>query len=68
MMKSRKFVTADDVIKTDFSSTSNIKRQTFSEPSPNSRVSHQLKVEDWRTFVMIPEFTSAFQNIAEGYR
>jgi len=31
-------------------------------------VSHQLEPGTLRTSAMIPEFTSVFQNIAEGYR
>jgi hypothetical protein len=42
MMKSRKFVTADDVIKTDFSSTLNIKHSVSRHPTRG--VSGQLEL------------------------
>jgi len=65
-MTNGKFVTADDGIKTDFSSTSNIKHSLSRRPTRG--VSGHLELECWQTFGIIPEFTFVFQNIAEDYR
>jgi hypothetical protein len=61
-----KFVTADDLIKTDFSSTSNIKHSVTVTQLAGVQVSSSSNAGEH--FGMTPEFTSAFQNIAEGYR